>query len=508
MTLTRMLQRRGTSTEWSLVENDVILQPGELAVETGTGKFKIGDGVSLWSELSYVLDDAGNELKYLQLTGNQTLTGDSASTVSFTVNAATSQSAKIQSWKVAGTEKASVSNAGKITANGFDANSNKITGVSDPTEATDAATKSYVDDVVAGLAWKEAVNLLSTSDVALTGSTNTLVIDGHAALTQSHGDGYRILLTNQTPSTENGIYVYSDNGTSYTMTRSTDAQDASDLIGASVYVQDGTTYVTSSWVQTNYAANTFDDLAWVQFSGAALINDGAGLFKDGNTLSVIGTANRITVTPDNVDIASNYVGQTSITTLGTVATGTWSADTIALNKGGTGSTTASGARTNLELGNSATLNTGTTSGTVATGDHTHDTRYYTKTLTDELLSGYVHTASSSTIAGVLTANNYDIAVTTLSSDTVALDFSSGTGLGYRSAVAGDLTFTGSNYHAGAIKTVVLTNGASSRTLTFPSSWIFVGTKPTTLAASKTAVLTVTSLGTTEAACVAGWAVQV
>jgi hypothetical protein len=503
-----MLQRRGTSTEWSLVENDVILQPGELAVETGTGKFKIGDGASLWSELSYVLDDAGNELKYLQLTGNQTLTGDSASTVSFTVNAATSQSAKIQSWKVAGTEKASISSAGKITANGFDANSNKITGVAEPTADTDAATKSYVDDAIAGLAWKEAVNLLATSDVALTGNTNTLVIDGHAALTQSHGNGYRILLTNQTPATENGIYVYSDNGTTYTMTRSTDAQDVADLVGASVYVQDGTAYMTSSWVQTNYHPDTFDDLVWVQFSGAALISDGAGLYKDGNTLSVIGTADRITVTPDNVDIASNYVGQTSITTLGTITTGIWDGQKIAITKGGTGATTATDARSNLGLGNSAVLDTGTTGTTVALGDHTHDSRYYTQSQVDSALALKSSLDSSPTFTGIVKANNYDISVITLSSDTVALDFSSGTGLGYRSAVAGDLTFTGSNYRAGAIKTVVLTNGASARNLTFPSSWIFVGTKPTSLAASKTAVLTVTSLGTTEAACVAGWAVQI
>lgn len=44
-----------------------------------------------------------------------------------------------------------------------------------------------------------------------------------------------------------------------------------------------------------------------------------------------------------------FTGTTNIVTLGTIATGTWSATTIALNKGGTGATTASGARTNLGL---------------------------------------------------------------------------------------------------------------------------------------------------------------
>lgn len=68
----------------------------------------------------------------------------------------------------------------------------------------------------------------------------------------------------------------------------------------------------------------------------------------GGVASVVGTANRITVDstdPANpiVDIAATYVGQSSITILGTVTTGTWSATTIALNKGGTGQTTKAAA---------------------------------------------------------------------------------------------------------------------------------------------------------------------
>lgn len=59
------------------------------------------------------------------------------------------------------------------------------------------------------------------------------------------------------------------------------------------------------------------------------------------TYTPTGTSNRITVTgasglTPTFDIAATYVGQTSITTLGTIATGTWSATTIAANKGGTG----------------------------------------------------------------------------------------------------------------------------------------------------------------------------
>jgi hypothetical protein len=59
--------------------------------------------------------------------------------------------------------------------------------------------------------------------------------------------------------------------------------------------------------------------------------------------TIAGTANRISLTNDNgvsgnptIDIDTNYVGQTSITTLGTIATGTWNATTISVAKGGTG----------------------------------------------------------------------------------------------------------------------------------------------------------------------------
>lgn len=64
----------------------------------------------------------------------------------------------------------------------------------------------------------------------------------------------------------------------------------------------------------------------------------------GGVTSVSGTADRITssggATPV-IDIAATYVGQTSITTLGTIATGTWNATTIGVTKGGTGLTSAS-----------------------------------------------------------------------------------------------------------------------------------------------------------------------
>ena len=59
----------------------------------------------------------------------------------------------------------------------------------------------------------------------------------------------------------------------------------------------------------------------------------------GAVTSVSGTTNRITATPTTgdvvVDIASTYVGQSSITTLGTITTGVWNGSVIGLAFGGT-----------------------------------------------------------------------------------------------------------------------------------------------------------------------------
>lgn len=160
----------------------------------------------------------------------------------------------------------------------FSMNSNKITNVATPTTDYDAANKLYVDQAVQGLTWKESVNLMSTTNVALTGSTG-LVIDGHSAL-DSADNGYRILLTGQSTGSENGIYTFSDNGTTYTLARATDADTHDELIGATVFIKEGTSYGSTSWVQTNHYLTGFTGQTWVQFSGAGTYTASNGVVLD------------------------------------------------------------------------------------------------------------------------------------------------------------------------------------------------------------------------------------
>ncbi len=76
---------------------------------------------------------------------------------------------------------------------------------------------------------------------------------------------------------------------------------------------------------------TLDGATWVTLASGA-----------GPILSITGTLNRITVSAGVnpvIDIAATYIGQASITTLGTITTGVWSATAITEIHGGTNQTT-------------------------------------------------------------------------------------------------------------------------------------------------------------------------
>lgn len=88
---------------------------------------------------------------------------------------------------------------------------------------------------------------------------------------------------------------------------------------------------------------------------------------------------------------------------------------------------------------------------------------------------------------------------------IDVDFTGPDFVVFASSSAGGAVVSGVNYRAGSSVSVQVKNPYSNaRTLTFPSNWIFVTTKPTELAANKTALLTLRSFGTTEADCIATW----
>lgn len=240
------------------------------------------------------------------------------------------------------------------------ANNQRVTSVADPTADTDASNKRYVDAARAGLNVKDSVRAATTVNLAAnyangtSGAGATLTASTAVALPAIDGvtlaNGNRLMVKDQTTGLQNGIYVVTTAAATWVLTRATDADTAAEVTGGMhAFVDEGLTQADSSWVLTSDGANIIGTtaLTFAKYSQAGEIFDGAGMTKTGNTLNVIGTANRITVNADSVDIASTYVGQTSITTLGTVTVGTWTGTAIAVANGGTGSTTAAGARTNL-----------------------------------------------------------------------------------------------------------------------------------------------------------------
>jgi hypothetical protein len=181
--------------------------------------------------------------------------------------------------------------------------------------------------MVQGLDIKGSVRAATTTNITLV--TVGTAVDG---VTLIAGD--RVLVKNQTTASENGIYVAGSGN----WARASDADTAAKLHdGSFVFVEQGGQAGTG-WVLTTDNPITLGTtaLTFTQFSAASSAIAGNGLTASNNVFNVVGTANRIVSDVDSIDIASTYVGQTSITTLGTVGTGTWNATIITPAKGGTG----------------------------------------------------------------------------------------------------------------------------------------------------------------------------
>ena len=217
--------------------------------------------------------------------------------------------------------------------------------VATPSADGHAATKGYVDSARSGLDVKQSVRVATTAAINLSSDLEAGdVVDG---VTLVAGD--RVLVKNQGTASENGIYVAVASSAG-AASRATDADSNTEVTsGMFTFVAEGTVNADSGWVLSTNDTITLGTtaLTFAQFSGAGQITAGAGLTKSGNTIDAVGTADRITVNADSIDIASTYAGQSTITTLGTITTGVWNGTDVAVADGGTGSSTESGARTNL-----------------------------------------------------------------------------------------------------------------------------------------------------------------
>lgn len=185
-------------------------------------------------------------------------------------------------------------------------NNQRITGLADPSDAQDAATKNYVDSVLQGLDPKESVRAATTANIAA--MSGAMTIDGVALVA-----GDRVLVKNQTTSTQNGIYVVQSGA----WTRSADANTWNSLVGAFTFVESGTENGDCGFLITVDPGGTLGTtpVTVVQFSGAATVVAGNGLTKTGNTLAV-GAGTGITVGSTTVGLTGQALALHNLSTNG------------------------------------------------------------------------------------------------------------------------------------------------------------------------------------------------
>jgi hypothetical protein len=233
-----------------------------------------------------------------------------------------------------------------------------------PSSSSDIANKYYVDSVAQGLGPKAACQVATTVNISLTGLQT---IDGYTTLS-----GDRVLVKNQSTSSQNGIYIASASA----WARSTDMDVWSEVPGAYTVILNGG-QADTGWVSTASKTGTIDVTAmpWVQFSGSATYFAGTGLTLASNTFSITNTGvsagtygsasqtvtfvinaqGQITsATSQNIAIAATQItsgtidsariigSYTGITGVGTITAGTWNGSTIGVPYGGTGATTLTG----------------------------------------------------------------------------------------------------------------------------------------------------------------------
>jgi hypothetical protein len=174
-------------------------------------------------------------------------------------------------------------------------NSQAVTGILDPTNPQDAASKNYVDAVAAGLDLKASCRLVSTSNMASLGGVQ--VIDG---VTTNTGD--RLLIAGQTTASANGIYI----GSGFTWLRAPDADTSAKVTsGMYTFITEGTVNADSGWALTTPDPITLGTtaLTFTQVTGTGQITAGAGLTKSGNVLNVVANADgSMIVNPDDIKV--------------------------------------------------------------------------------------------------------------------------------------------------------------------------------------------------------------
>ena len=156
-------------------------------------------------------------------------------------------------------------------------NSQKITGLADPTAAQDAATKAYVDALVNGTDWKASVRIATTANDSLSG------LAARDGVTPVNGD--RVAVIANTTGAQNGIYIAASGAWS----RATDSDGVGEITaGLAFFVSEGTTNGNTQWKLTTDDPITIGTTALVfaQIGAGTSYTNGTGIGLSGNVFSL------------------------------------------------------------------------------------------------------------------------------------------------------------------------------------------------------------------------------
>jgi hypothetical protein len=216
---------------------------------------------------------------------------------------------------------------GDFAARDIDARMVILSGTT--TNATDAATKAYVDSVAQGLDVKESVHVATTANLA--SLSGLLTIDGHTIEA-----GQRVLVKNQSTASENGIYV--SGSSTWSRADDFDGTPAVDT-GAFTFVEYGTVNGGTGWVLTTTGTITIGTtpLAFTQFSGGGTFTAGDALSLTGSEFDVKYDNSTIGINGSNqIEVKDNGITSAKMAA-GSVELGTDTVSgTLAIANGGTG----------------------------------------------------------------------------------------------------------------------------------------------------------------------------
>jgi hypothetical protein len=274
----------GTITSTMIADSTIV--NGDINASAAIAQSKI-DGLS--TSLSAKADLAGPTFTGTVALPSTTSIGDVSSTEIGYVNGVTSA---IQTQMNAKAPLADPTFTGTVTL------------PADPASALQAATKQYVDNTASGIVAKPQVLGATTANIDATynngtaGVGATLTHNTNGAFPAAAGGasgwavGKGILVKNQTNKAQNGRYFISNMGsasTPYVLTRCGYCDEADEIPGAYIFVQDGTSAGTG-WIQVVADPATFvvgtDNIDVFQFSGSGTITAGTGITVNGNQVSI------------------------------------------------------------------------------------------------------------------------------------------------------------------------------------------------------------------------------